>query len=472
MENRKSKRHSSISIKILRGLGLVWLVTFVIVFLNISALNVINGYSKELKSKISQVEQTSSDGKGDVNQEVEYIEERTELRINGTIIFNYVLLFAVTIFGLIVFIIMNKTISKPAKSAKEQLGALAQTITEGHGELGRRIQIKSNDEIGDLCDGINEFIGILENVIGTITTVSGSVNNSMRIINHGIENSSENANNVSAVMQELASSMDVVSGSASEAANGTDNVENAISEMTFVTQKGQEFVLEVKERASDAKNTAQSRCEIINNNIEQQKDVMSLAIEDSRKVKDIESLTEDILSIAAQTNLLALNASIEAARAGESGKGFAVVADEIRQLADSSRETANNIQGISGEVVSAVEKLIQNSSELLSFIGTDVVEDFHVFEKIADSYDDDADKMNEFFERFGEKADAIKTSTDIMAQNVNDIANTVSQCAVGIESAAQDTCSLVGLISDIKTQSAGNSTNMDTLSNETKRFVV
>ncbi len=472
MDKSKSRRYTSISRKILRGVGFVWLVTFIIVFLNISALKVIDGYSNELYSKINLINKNQSDDVGEVNQEVEYIEERTALRIKGTILFNYVLLFVVTAVVLVVYIIMNKTISKPAKCAKEQLGALAQTITDGHGELGRRIQIKSNDEIGELCDGINDFIGILENVIGTITTVSGNVNSSMRIINDGIESSSENANNVSAVMQELASSMDLVSGSASEAASGTDNVEKAIAEMTFVTQKGQEFVLEVKERASDAKNTAQNRCEIINNNIEQQKDVMSLAIEDSRKVKDIESLTEDILSIAAQTNLLALNASIEAARAGESGKGFAVVADEIRQLADSSRETANNIQGISGEVVSAVEKLIQNSSELLSFIGTDVVEDFHVFEEIADSYDDDADKMNEFFERFGEKAEAIKISTDTMAQNVNDIANTVSQCAEGIETAAQDTCSLVGLISDIKTQSVGNSANMDTLNDETKRFLV
>ena len=242
--------------------------------------------------------------------------------------------------------------------------------------------------------------------------------------------------------------------------------------MTDATQKGQQFILEVKERAEDAKNTAQKRCNSINENIERQKQVMSIAIEDSRKVKDIESLTEDILSIAAQTNLLALNASIEAARAGEAGKGFAVVAEEIRQLADSSRETANNIQGISVDVISAVEKLIQNSSELMDFVGTDVVEDFHVFENIADSYDDDADKMSGFIRNYGEKAEVIKVVTDTMAQNVNDIANTVNQCAIGIESAAQDTCTLVNLISDIKGRSDDNTSNMDTLSDETKRFVI
>lgn len=367
---------------------------------------------------------------------------------------------------------MSKTISNPAKSAKEQLEGLAQTIRDGHGELGRRIQIDSNDEIGDLCDGINDFVGILENVIGTISTVSGNVNKSINAINKGIENSNENANNVSAVMEELASSMEVVSNSADDAAQGVNDVEIAVKDMADSTKAGEQFIFQVKERAENAKVAAQKKCEIIDANILKQKEIMSVAINDSSKVKDIESLTEDILTIAAQTNLLALNASIEAARAGEAGKGFAVVADEIRELADSSRETANNIQGISVNVISAVDKLIQNSSDLMEFIGKDVVKDFHMFEQIADSYDNDADKMNEIIHNYGEKAESIRCAIDTMAQNVNDIASTVGQCATGIESAAQDTCSLVNLISDIKGQSDDNTSNIDMLSDETRRFVI
>ena len=86
-------------------------------------------------------------------------------------------------------------------------------------------------------------------------------------------------------------------------------------------------------------------------------DVLNKAIEDSKSVDQVNNLTNDILNISSQTNLLALNASIEAARAGEAGKGFAVVADEIRQLADSSRETANKIQSINSVVVAAVNNL-------------------------------------------------------------------------------------------------------------------
>lgn len=400
------------------------------------------------------------------------VAERSAIRISGTTTFNYVLLVVVAIFVIAVQFILAQTIAKPAKSAKKQLEELSQTIKDGHGELHRRIHIKSNDEIGDLCDGVNDFVGILEEVMGTITTVSGNVNTSIGMINQGIETSNENAGNISAVMEELASSMEVVSTSAEQTARGTADVDNAVADMADATKEGHDFVAEVKERAVEAKMGAQSRCQTINDNISRQKDVMGTAIEESRKVKDIESLTEDILSIAAQTNLLALNASIEAARAGEAGKGFAVVADEIRQLADSSKETANNIQGISAGVIAAVERLIDNSSELMDFVGTDIVEDFHKFEQIADSYDSDADKMGEMIDDYGEKAELIKATTAEMTNNVNDIASTVGQCADGIESAAKDTCTLVNLILDIKGQSDDNTSNMETLSDETKRFVV
>ena len=78
------------------------------------------------------------------------------------------------------------------------------------------------------------------------------------------------------------------------------------------------------------------------------------AIEQSKSVDQIQSLTSGILSIAQQTQLIALNASVEATNAGNAGKGFAVVAREVRDLANSSQETANRIQEINSVVTSAV----------------------------------------------------------------------------------------------------------------------
>ncbi|MDE6686089.1 MAG: methyl-accepting chemotaxis protein, partial [Lachnospiraceae bacterium] len=88
---------------------------------------------------------------------------------------------------------------------------------------------------------------------------------------------------------------------------------------------------------------------------------LELAIADSQRVRDIDTLTEEILSISSQTNLLALNASIEAARAGEAGKGFAVVADEIRELADHSKEAVDKIRQVTESVVQNVSLLSGSS---------------------------------------------------------------------------------------------------------------
>ena len=95
-------------------------------------------------------------------------------------------------------------------------------------------------------------------------------------------------------------------------------------------------------------------------------EVVKNALVNCKSVNEIESLTSEILEISEQTNLLALNASIEAARAGEAGKSFSVVAEEIRELADNSKNTANDIQEISKKVIDAVGNVAGNSTELVS----------------------------------------------------------------------------------------------------------
>ena len=120
------------------------------------------------------------------------------------------------------------------------------------------------------------------------------------------------------------------------------------------------------------------------------KEELELAIADSQRVRDIDTLTEEILSISSQTNLLALNASIEAARAGEAGKGFAVVADEIRELADHSKEAVDKIRQVTDSVVQNVSLLSGSSKKLLEFMNDKVMEDYRNMTELARMYKQDA----------------------------------------------------------------------------------
>lgn len=134
---------------------------------------------------------------------------------------------------------------------------------------------------------------------------------------------------------------------------------------------------------------------------------LSAALEDSRSVEKIKKLTQEIMSITNQTNLLSLNASIEAARAGEAGRGFAVVADEIRSLADSSAETAGNIQTISTQVTEAVDKLARSAEAILQFINKKVMKDYDDFENVVDRYQQDAESVDRLISDFAKNAGGI-----------------------------------------------------------------
>lgn len=114
------------------------------------------------------------------------------------------------------------------------------------------------------------------------------------------------------------------------------------------------------------------------------------AIAEGQKVREIDALTEEILSISSQTNLLALNASIEAARAGDAGRGFAVVADEISQLADHSKLAVNKIRQITEDVVENVVFLSQSAEKLMKFMNGKVMEDYKGMTEMAGMYEQDA----------------------------------------------------------------------------------
>ena len=194
------------------------------------------------------------------------------------------------------------------------------------------------------------------------------------------------------------------------------------------------------------------------------------AIVNSRNVSKINELTGDILNISSQTNMLALNASIEAARAGEAGRGFAVVADQIRVLADQSKETANNIQGISSMVTAAVGQLAKNANEMLEFIDTTKLADYDKFVGVSNQYHDDADSIDEMMNNFRSKAQNLEQMLDEVAEGIRGINTAMEENAEGIGVVADNTGNLVAMLADIKTDADSNKKISDGLQEEVERF--
>ena len=185
-------------------------------------------------------------------------------------------------------------------------------------------------------------------------------------------------------------------------------------------------------------------------------EVLNQAIADSKSVDQVNSLTGDILSISSQTNLLALNASIEAARAGEAGRGFAVVADEIRQLADSSRETANRIQQINGIVMNAVRNLAENANNLVEYMQDSILPEFDNFVNNSVQYQENASYIQQSMNQFTEMKDDLRRAIGEITGSIATITSAIEDGANGVNGAAERTQSLVMDMEKINSQMEEN----------------
>ena len=345
---------------------------------------------------------------------------------------------------------------KPLKSANRQLNDIIKNIEESNGDLTARIEVKSEDEIGELVDGINSFIEKLQLVMKDIKSKSDALQEASANMNCQITAVNDNAGSVSAVMEEMAASMQEISATAEQLSAGSDNIFHAIVNVTDQITEGNEITARIQKKSVRYREDTEQGRQSTNDMVAQIKDGLNQSIENSKQVARIQELTEDILSISSQTNMLALNASIEAARAGDAGKGFAVVAEEIRELAEDSRKIANSIQEISLVVIDSVKDLTGNSGKLLAYVDESILADYEKFAAITNEYRDDAAKVNDILENFAVNAETLKNTMAEMNSGISDISTTIDESSQGVNDAADSVGGIVDSINDIEKDAEKN----------------
>ncbi|MBI3071709.1 MAG: methyl-accepting chemotaxis protein [Deltaproteobacteria bacterium] len=214
---------------------------------------------------------------------------------------------------------------------------VSRDIAEGEGDLSRRVDIQSKDELGELARNLNRVFGKLGELAARVQGISTSV----------------------------ASSSTQICGSAQSMLGGAREQATRIHDSTAAVTEMSASIQQVAENASQATKVAQEGGQAVNRAIDGMSRIRTTVEDAAEKIralgessKRIGNIVEVIRQISEQTSLLALNASIEAAHAGEHGRGFSVVADEVSQLAERTGQSAKDIEDLIATIKTQTEEAV------------------------------------------------------------------------------------------------------------------
>lgn len=304
--------------------------------------------------------------------------------------------------------------------------------------------LQGKDEFSEIARDAEDMKNEIKNLVIQTVNEADVINQSVDNVKISVNKLNSEIENVSATTEELAASMEETSASAQLVLSTSNEISIVAKNIATQAQAGAEESVVISKRVSDIKNEFSEtlqRTETVKSNVSKK---IKDSLEEVKVVEKITDLSGAIMSISEQTNLLSLNASIEAARAGEAGRGFAVVAGEIGSLAEQSKHTVLEIQGITENLMKAVNNLSNSANEILDFVNGEVTHDLELFDHVTGDYMKDADYYSNMITDFSSISEELLASVENIISSIDAVSGAAEEGATGTTDIAQRNCEMAG----------------------------
>gem|GEM_PF-435953 len=373
---------------------------------------------------------------------------------------------SIVLLGVIVFFIVHLQFKR-----LKELERTMVTISEGHGDLTRRLPVKTRDEVGKVAIAFNSFMNTVQSIVAEVKTASQTSFRHTLDINQAALATTTVSNEINHAIHEIAEA-------SSKQASGVEEGMRTIRGMADFIRETNEQAIELEQLNQTINNRQQHGTEAVLSLQEGMQRYSELAGSVSGNLNEliagiggILEMSDLIQGLSRQTGLLALNASIEAARAGEHGRGFSVVASEVRKLSEQSNEASERIRAILGTVMSSTEttKSVMNEAK-------DALEQqFHTVGHTSQAFSDIAESlssMNKLIGTMRGMTQNLDTQKDDMTHFIEEASALTEETAAGSQEVLASVESQLQMFEQVSRQTSELKALMDNLKSGVDRFVV
>lgn len=394
--------------------------------------------------------------------EAEAFRAVTKIRNQGLMIFSV---------SLVLIFIIAFFIAKGIVTPIRRITDILKDISDGEGDLTRKISMDSKDEIMEMSEWFNTFVEKMRIIIVELLADSKDLSENVEGFNEILGTSNSN-------LKEILEEISVIGESTQTNASISEEANASIEELTSTAHTIHKQTLDVNDKKNEMESAIEAGEITINEIVSSVNQVKDTSDEVKSVLKDLKNSTGKIsevvaiiTSISEQTNLLALNASIEAARAGEHGKGFAVVADEVRKLAVESQSSTGEILELINEInvrMIQTNEMIDKESILVEESvnkGSSTMSQFALIKNLLLDVAERIQKINSSTEQQANISDEMSKAIDALSISTQDNANAISTIS-------EKTQSQVDTLDEIDNRNKAIKDAVATLNAITSRFKV